>query len=86
MFRLQSPDLIAENDQPFIFGHAARVPTPMAHTLRLTQNRIGSIPCSLLSRPIAPAGRSFCLHCDFQQESDFLEKMARYRGAGIPGH
>ena len=71
MFRLQSPDLIAENDQPFIFGHAARVPTPMAHTLRLTQNRIGSIPCSLLSRPIAPAGRSFCLDVIFNRSLIF---------------
>jgi hypothetical protein len=41
MFRLQSPDLIAERDQPFIFGRATM---PMAHTLRLARNRIGSIP------------------------------------------
>ena len=28
MFRLLSPDLRADGDQPFIFGRAARVPTP----------------------------------------------------------
>ncbi len=45
MYRLRSPDLIAERDQPFIFGRTPRVPMPMAHTLRLT--RIGTARAEL---------------------------------------
>ena len=44
MFRLQLLDLIAEGDQPFIFGRTTRFLTPMAHALRLDPNPVWSYP------------------------------------------
>ncbi len=68
MFQLLLPDLRAEGDQPFIFGRTTRFLTPMAHALRLTRTRVGSIlraaiaPCPanmarLLIAPTAHAPR-----------------------------
>ena len=57
MFRLLSPDLIVERDQPFIFDRAT---TPTAHTLRLARNRIGSIArAAIAPNPARRAGFLF---------------------------